>query len=126
MPSEREEVAPPKTTRRRTSAASSNVTSPNVTEAKRPTSATSGSGITMPVTETPLGLGAGNAEDEIRRRAYELYEQDGREHGRDREHWLRAEAEILGRAQDARERDARHQSETRASARVARSAQKSA
>ena len=32
--------------------------------------------------------------DQIRRRAYELYEQDGCEHGRDLEHWLRAEAEV--------------------------------
>ena len=32
--------------------------------------------------------------DQIRRRAYELYEQDGCEHGRDLEHWVRAEAEI--------------------------------
>ncbi|MBI2678948.1 MAG: DUF2934 domain-containing protein [Candidatus Koribacter versatilis] len=54
-------------------------------------------GATLPVSETPR-----NAEDEIRRRAYELYEQDGRHHGRDREHWLRAEAEILARASDGR------------------------
>jgi len=32
--------------------------------------------------------------DQIRQRAYELYEQDGCEHGRDLEHWLRAEAEV--------------------------------
>ncbi len=47
---------------------------------------------TLPAHHTPR-----NAEEEIRRRAYELYEQEGRQHGRDREHWLRAEAEILGR-----------------------------
>ncbi len=56
-------------------------------EPKRPTLVA-----TMPVHHTPA-----NAEEEIRRRAYELYEQEGRQHGRDREHWLRAEAEILGR-----------------------------
>jgi hypothetical protein len=33
-------------------------------------------------------------EDEIRRRAFELYEQRGREDGRDVEDWLRAEEEI--------------------------------
>jgi len=33
-------------------------------------------------------------EDEIRRRAYELYEQSGREHGHDVEDWLRAEEEV--------------------------------
>jgi hypothetical protein len=96
MPIEREEAATPKTTRRRSSAIA-----PDVTEAKRPTSAAgiTASGITMPVTETPR-----NAEDEIRRRAYELYEQDGREHGRDREHWLRAETEVLGSGNRASER----------------------
>ena len=33
-------------------------------------------------------------ENQIRRRAYELYEQRGREDGRDVEDWLRAEDEI--------------------------------
>lgn len=73
--------ATPRTTRRRTSA---------VTEAKPPASAGAPS---LPATETPF-----NAEEEIRRRAYELYEQEGRQDGRDREHWLRAEAEVLGRS----------------------------
>jgi len=31
-----------------------------------------------------------------------LYEQDGRQDGRDREHWLRAEAEVLGRSSGRR------------------------
>ena len=35
-----------------------------------------------------------NIEDEIRRRAYELYEERGQEDGRDVEDWLRAEKEI--------------------------------
>ena len=35
-----------------------------------------------------------NLEDEIRRRAYELYEQRGGEHGHDVQDWLRAEEEI--------------------------------
>ena len=35
-----------------------------------------------------------NLEDQIRRRAYELYEERGREEGREIEDWLRAEAEI--------------------------------
>ena len=34
-------------------------------------------------------------EDEIRIRAYLLYEQEGRQDGRDGEYWLRAESEIL-------------------------------
>jgi Protein of unknown function (DUF2934) len=33
-------------------------------------------------------------EDEIRRRAYELYEQRGREDGDEVEDWLRAEEEV--------------------------------
>jgi hypothetical protein len=60
---------------------------PESAEPKRPTLVA-----TMPVHHTPM-----NAEEEIRRRAYELYEQEGRQNGRDREHWLRAEAEIIGR-----------------------------
>ena len=35
------------------------------------------------------------AHDAIAQRAYELFMQDGAMHGRDLEHWLRAEAEIL-------------------------------
>jgi len=69
--------------------------SPDVTDAKPPQSAElKGPALvaTMPAHHTPA-----NAEEEIRRRAYELYEQDGRQHGRDREHWLRAETEVLGR-----------------------------
>lgn len=34
--------------------------------------------------------------DAIARRAYELYEQEGRQPGRDEEYWLRAEAELSG------------------------------
>jgi hypothetical protein len=36
-------------------------------------------------------------EDEIRTRAYLLYEQEGRQEGHDEEYWLRAESEILQR-----------------------------
>ncbi len=32
--------------------------------------------------------------DRIRRRAYEIWEEQGRPHGRDQEHWLQAEAEL--------------------------------
>ena len=35
-----------------------------------------------------------NLEEEIRRRAYELYEERGREDGHDVDDWLHAEAEI--------------------------------
>ena len=37
-----------------------------------------------------------NLEEEIRRRAYEIYEERGQEDGRHVEDWLRAEAEITG------------------------------
>lgn len=36
-------------------------------------------------------------DEAIRRRAYELFEQEGCIHGRDQEHWLRAEAEVAGK-----------------------------
>jgi Protein of unknown function (DUF2934) len=36
-------------------------------------------------------------EQLIRKRAYNFYEQRGREHGHDREDWFKAEAEIMGR-----------------------------
>ena len=36
-------------------------------------------------------------EELIRKRAYDLYEQRGREPGHDREDWFKAEAEIMGR-----------------------------
>ncbi|MGZ4812630.1 MAG: DUF2934 domain-containing protein [Terriglobales bacterium] len=42
-------------------------------------------------TETP------DLEEEIRRRAYELYEERGRENGHDFDDWLRAEEEITNR-----------------------------
>jgi Protein of unknown function (DUF2934) len=38
-----------------------------------------------------------NLDDEIRRRAYELWEQHGREAGHENEHWLLAEREIRSR-----------------------------
>ncbi len=37
---------------------------------------------------------APNLEDNIRRRAYELYEERGRGDGHDLDDWLRAEAEV--------------------------------
>jgi Protein of unknown function (DUF2934) len=37
-----------------------------------------------------------NLDEEIRRRAYELYESRGSENGHDVDNWLRAEAEVNG------------------------------
>lgn len=39
-------------------------------------------------------------EEEIRKRAYELFEARGRVEGHEFEDWLRAEAEIVGRKSD--------------------------
>ena len=38
-----------------------------------------------------------NSEEQIRTRAYELYEARGHEDGHDQEDWLEAEAEITGK-----------------------------
>jgi len=54
-------------------------------------------GSSVTVISTPTGL-----EDEIRTRAYLLYEQEGRQNGRDDEYWLRAESEILQRQSQRR------------------------
>ncbi len=35
-------------------------------------------------------------ERRIRERAHEIWEEEGRPHGRDQEHWQRAEAEVMG------------------------------
>ena len=37
-------------------------------------------------------------EEQIRRRAYEFYEQRGRQEGRELDDWLQAEAELTGKA----------------------------
>lgn len=48
-----------------------------------------------PATETSFYPSV--SEEQIRRRAYELYTQRGGSHGRHVEDWFRAEAELLGR-----------------------------
>ena len=45
----------------------------------------------------PAAVASVNLEEEIRRRAYELYELRGREDGFAEEDWSRAEREVLGR-----------------------------
>lgn len=37
--------------------------------------------------------------DEIRKRAYELYEQDGRLDGKHHDHWIQAESEVRNRGE---------------------------
>lgn len=41
-------------------------------------------------------------QNEIERRAYELYEQRGREDGHDRDDWFLAEAQLRGAEADAK------------------------
>ena len=41
-----------------------------------------------------------NLDEQIQRRAYELYEQRGREHGHELEDWLRAEKEVTQNKRD--------------------------
>ncbi len=38
------------------------------------------------------------SDDQVRRRAYELWEQRGRQHGRDADDWYRAESELRGKS----------------------------
>ena len=55
-------------------------------------------------TKTSSLSGKSSAEavaEQIRRRAYELYEERGREGGHEIEDWLRAESEVTGRVQRA-------------------------
>lgn len=56
-------------------------------------------------TKTPRTFGRtqaeANPEEEIRQRAYALYEARGRGDGHDLEDWLEAQAEITGRSERA-------------------------
>ncbi len=47
-----------------------------------------------PAKQTPTIREPQNREEQIRQRAYELYEERGREDGRDQEDWFRAEGEV--------------------------------
>ena len=51
--------------------------------------------------ETTTNLTPAAIEDEIRLRAYELYEQRGRLPGFENDDWLEAERQVLGRPQSA-------------------------
>jgi len=48
------------------------------------------------------GAQAQNLDEQIRQRAYELYEARGREEGHDLDDWLRAEDEIAAKQQKTR------------------------
>ena len=44
---------------------------------------------------------ASNVHEEIRQRAYELYEQRGRQDGHDLEDWLQSESEVMRKRKTA-------------------------
>jgi hypothetical protein len=41
------------------------------------------------------GVSSENSRERIEARAYEIYQQRGREHGRDVEDWLQAESDVI-------------------------------
>ena len=54
---------------------------------------------TKPLTLVPPPMPADVVDSEaVARRAYELFVEQGWQHGHDVDHWLRAEQELLGRA----------------------------
>ena len=58
--------------------------------------------LTMKETPKPASTATEkNLEDQIRRRAYQLYEVRGRGDGRELEDWLQAEIDITGNATSA-------------------------
>ena len=48
--------------------------------------------------ERGISLQVRTPDELIRRRAYELWEQRGRQHGKDADDWYRAESEIRGKS----------------------------
>ena len=65
--------------------------------------ATQSHDLPQPNSETTI---SSDLQDQIRTRAYEIYEQRGRQDGSAEEDWLKAEAEILARESAAREAQA--------------------
>ncbi len=61
-------------------------------EEMRPESLSAEAGWSQAATLEPLA----ELEERIRQRAYEIYVASGREDGHDLDHWLEAEAEIVG------------------------------
>ncbi|MGB8782057.1 MAG: DUF2934 domain-containing protein [Terriglobales bacterium] len=53
--------------------------------------------ILIPLTCPQAGEFRDPIEEQIRERAYQLYEQRGREDGHDLDDWLRAESEVAGK-----------------------------
>jgi hypothetical protein len=49
-------------------------------------------------TERGISLQVRTPDEQVRRRAYELWEQRGRQHGKDADDWFRAESEVRGKS----------------------------
>jgi hypothetical protein len=64
---------------------------------KQPTPINENAGVSP--NNTPAAPAYTGIEEEIRRRAYELYQERGRQDGFEQEDWARAETEILGKYQ---------------------------
>ena len=58
--------------------------------------------VAVPVRKKSQGI-KDQANDAVARRAYSIFLADGSSNGRDLEHWLRAESEVLTRVPDVRE-----------------------
>jgi hypothetical protein len=71
--------------------------SPKKSVTKQPTPINSRQGAALEI--APAIMPQPRLDEEIRRRAYELYEERGRHHGFEQEDWARAEAEIRGKYQ---------------------------
>ena len=62
--------------------------------------------VRTPAPETRKNIVPINLDEEIRRRAYELWEENGRAAGHDQEYWLSAEREVRGRYTAQRQQSA--------------------
>jgi hypothetical protein len=65
------------------------------TTVRKKASSTNGGNHSQASVTVISGRNNNSLEDEIRLRAYLLYEQEGRQEGRDHEYWVRAESEVL-------------------------------
>ncbi len=61
------------------------------------TTSPNGSQTATAVTASAQPINITDLQEQIRRRAYELYEQRGRQHGFDAEDWFQAESEMRSR-----------------------------
>jgi DUF2934 family protein len=73
-------------------------TTPGITRVPTNSKAVSSAAPTAGTARNAVIEGNGAADlDDIRQRAYELYEEDGRQDGKHEDHWFRAESEVRAR-----------------------------